>query len=151
MDVSEISELKCMGMGEFNSDDHYSTTVGKNRFSRNRVAFIANKRVWNTVLGCNLRKKLTEWSRFVSKANHSPSVIKVYATTNNAKEAEVEQSCENLHDILEITLEKKKKKEEEKKDVLLLIEDWNAKVASQEVPVITGKIGLEKKMKQGKG
>ena len=25
-----ISELKWMGMGEFNSDDHYTTTVGKN-------------------------------------------------------------------------------------------------------------------------
>ena len=25
-----ISELKWMGMGEFNSDDHYITTVGKN-------------------------------------------------------------------------------------------------------------------------
>ena len=24
-----ISELKWMGMGEFNSDDHYITTVGK--------------------------------------------------------------------------------------------------------------------------
>ena len=42
-------------------------------------------------------------------------MIKVYATTNNAKEAEVEQSCENLHDILEITLGKKKKKRRRKK------------------------------------
>ena len=45
MDISEISELKWMGMGEFNSDDHYSTTVGKNPFSRNRATFIVNKRV----------------------------------------------------------------------------------------------------------
>ena len=45
MDISEISELKWMGMGEFNSDDHYSTTVGKNLFRRNRVTFIVNKRV----------------------------------------------------------------------------------------------------------
>ena len=30
IDILEISELKWTGMGEFNSDDHISTTVGKN-------------------------------------------------------------------------------------------------------------------------
>ena len=31
VDILGISELKWMGMGKFNSDDHYiSTTVGKN-------------------------------------------------------------------------------------------------------------------------
>ena len=30
IDILGISELKWTGMGEFNSDDHYSTTVGKN-------------------------------------------------------------------------------------------------------------------------
>ena len=28
-DILAISELKCSGIGEFNSDDHYTTTVGK--------------------------------------------------------------------------------------------------------------------------
>ena len=30
IDILGISELKWSGMGEFNSDDHLSTTVGKN-------------------------------------------------------------------------------------------------------------------------
>ena len=30
IDILGISKLKWTGMGEFNSDDHYSTTVGKN-------------------------------------------------------------------------------------------------------------------------
>ena len=30
IDILAISELKSTGMGEFNSDDHYTTTVGKN-------------------------------------------------------------------------------------------------------------------------
>ena len=30
IDVLGISELKWTGMGEFNSDDHFTTTVGKN-------------------------------------------------------------------------------------------------------------------------
>ena len=51
----QILMMKWMGMGEFNSDDHYSTTVGKNPFRRNGVAIIINKRVQNPVLGCNLK------------------------------------------------------------------------------------------------
>ena len=34
-----------------------------------------------------------------------------------------------------------------KKDALFIIEDWNAKVGSQEVPGVTGKCGLEYKVK----
>ena len=30
VDILGISELKWIGMGEFNSDDHISTTVGRN-------------------------------------------------------------------------------------------------------------------------
>ena len=33
IDILGISELKWTGMGEFNSDDHYIYTVGKNRIS----------------------------------------------------------------------------------------------------------------------
>ena len=32
-----------------------------------------------------------------------------------------------------------------------VIVDWNAKVKSQEIPGVTGKFGLEYRMKQGKG
>ena len=30
IDILGVSELKWMGMGEFNTDDHISTTVGRN-------------------------------------------------------------------------------------------------------------------------
>ena len=50
-------------------------------------------------------------------------VIKVYAPTSNAEEAEVEQFYEDLQDILELTPQK---------DVLFITGDWNAKVGSQE-------------------
>ena len=43
--------------------------------------------------------KTTEWSLFISKANHSISVIQVYAPTSNTEEAEVE----DLQDLLELT------------------------------------------------
>ena len=60
-------------------------------------------------------------------------VIQVYALTSNAKEAEVEQFCEDIQDLLELT---------SKKDVLFILGDWNAKVGSQETPGATGKFGL---------
>ena len=57
----------------------------------------------------------------------------LYAPTSNTGEAEVEQFCEDLQDLLELT---------PKKDVLFIIGDWNAKVGSQEAPGVTGKFGL---------
>ena len=61
------------------------------------------------------------------------TVIQVYAPTNNAEEAEVEQFYKDLQDLVELT---------PKKDVLFIIGDWNAKVRSQEIPGVTGKFGL---------
>ena len=61
------------------------------------------------------------------------TVIQGYALSSNAEEAEVEQFCEDLQDLLELTA---------KTDVLFIIGDWNAKVGSQETPGVTGKFGL---------
>ena len=56
IDILEISELKWTGMGEFNSDDHYTYYYGQESLRRNGVALIVNKRVLNTVRGCSLKK-----------------------------------------------------------------------------------------------
>ena len=40
-----ISEPKWMGMGKFNSDDHYIYYCGQQSLRRNGVALIVNKRV----------------------------------------------------------------------------------------------------------
>ena len=61
------------------------------------------------------------------------TVIQAYAPTSNAEETEVEQFCEDLQDLLELTPQK---------DVLFILEDWNAKVGSQETSGVTGKFGL---------
>ena len=45
IDILGISELKCTGMGEFKSDDHYIYYRGQEPRRRNGVATIANKRV----------------------------------------------------------------------------------------------------------
>ena len=55
VDILGISELKWTGMGEFNSDDHYIYYCGKEYLRRNGVASMVNKRVRNSVIGCNLK------------------------------------------------------------------------------------------------
>ena len=55
IDILGISELKRTGMGEFNSDDHYVYYCGQESLRRNGIAITVNKRVQNTVFGCNLK------------------------------------------------------------------------------------------------
>ena len=45
VDILGISELKWTGMGEFNSDDHYTYYRGQESLRRNGVAIMVNKRV----------------------------------------------------------------------------------------------------------
>ena len=58
IDILGISELKWMGMGEFNSDDHYIYYCGQGSCRRNGVALIINRRVRYSVLGAT--SKMTE-------------------------------------------------------------------------------------------
>ena len=44
-DILEISELKWMGMGKFNSDDLYIHYCGQESLRRNGVALTVNRRV----------------------------------------------------------------------------------------------------------
>ena len=43
MTILGISELKWVGLGEFNSDDHYSYYCGQESHRRNGVALTINK------------------------------------------------------------------------------------------------------------
>ena len=83
---------------------------------------MVNKKVQNAVLGCNLKNDRITSVHFQGKP-FNITVIQAYAPTSNAEEAEVEWFSEDLQDLLELT---------PKKGVLFIIEDWNAKVGSQE-------------------
>ena len=96
-----------MGMGKFDSDDHYIYYHGPESLRRNGVALKVNERVWNAVLGCRLKNDIMVSVRFHGKP-FSITVIQVYAPSTNAKEAKVEWFYEDLQDLLELT----------KKDVL---------------------------------
>ena len=81
-----ISELKWIGVGEFNSHDHYIYYSGQESLRRNGVALMVNKRVRNAVLGCNLKNDRMISVHFKGKP-FNITVIQVYAPTRNAEEA----------------------------------------------------------------
>ena len=77
---------------------------------------MVNKRVWNAVLGYNLKNNRMISVHFQGKP-FNITAIQIYAPTSNAEEAEVEQFYEDLQDLLELTPQT---------DVLFNIGDWNA-------------------------
>ena len=68
-------------------------------------------------------------------------VIQVYVTMTNVQD-EVKWFYKDLQDLLELT---------PKIDVLFITEDWKAKVGSQRIPKVAGKLGLGVQDETGKG
>ena len=136
-----ISELKWTEMGEFNSGNHYIYYCGQESLRRNAVALRVNKGIQNAVLGCNIKNNRMILVHFQGKP-FDITVIQVHAPTTNAEKAEVDWPCKDLQDLLELT---------PRKDNLFIIGYWNAKVGSQEIPVVTGKFDLGIKNNAGKG
>ena len=100
---------------------------------------MANKRVRNGVLGCNLKNDRMISVHFQGKP-FNITAIQVYAPTTNAEEAEVEWFYENLQDFLELT---------PRKDILFIIGDWNANIGSRNT-WSNGNLALEYKTKQAR-
>ena len=88
INIFRISELKWMGMGECNSEDHYTYYCGQTSLRRNEVALIVNKRVQNAVLRCSLKNNRMTSVHFQGKSLNI-TAIRVYAPTTIAKEVEV--------------------------------------------------------------
>ena len=78
IDILGISELKWTGMGEFNSDDHYIYYCGQESLRQNGVTIMVNRRVQNSVLGCNLKNGRIISVHFQGKP-FNITVIQAYA------------------------------------------------------------------------
>ena len=101
IDILGISKLKWTGMGEFNSDDHYTYYCGQESLRRTGVAIIINKSEiqYSDAMSKNDRMISV---RFQGKP-FTITVIQVYAPTSNAEEAEVQWFYEDLQDFLQLT------------------------------------------------
>ena len=108
-----------------------STTEGRNPLE-DGVAIMVNKRVWNAVLGCNVKNDRMISVHFQGKPLNI-TVIQVYAPTSNTEEAEVERFYEDLHDLLGLTPPKR---------CPFHYRGLEWKVGSLETPGVTGKFGL---------
>ena len=74
INILGISELKWMGMGEFNSDAHYTYYCGQESLRRNGVALIVNRRVWND------RNDLSLFLRQNTQFHSNPSMPQLIMT-----------------------------------------------------------------------
>ena len=77
------SELKWMGMGECNSDDHYIYYCGQESLRRN---------------GCSLKNDKMILVHFQGKP-FDFTITQVHAPTTNVREAEVDEFYEDLQDL----------------------------------------------------
>ena len=141
INILGITELKWMGMGEFNLDDHYIYYCGQESLRRNGAALTVNKKFQKAILGYSLKNDRMISVHFQGKP-FNITVIQVYAPTTNAKDAEVEWFCEGLQDFLGLI---------PTKDVLFFKVDWNAELESQEIPGVTSRSGLGAQMNWSKG
>ena len=90
-----------MGMGEFNSGDHYIYYCEQESYTRNAVALIINKS-----LKFSNWVQPQKWQNDLHSFQGKPiniTVIQVYAQANDAKEAEVDQFYEYLQELLKPT------------------------------------------------
>ena len=83
-DILGISELKWTGVGKFNSDDHYIYYCGQKSLRRDGVGLTVNKRVRNTLLGCNLKNNRMISVHFQGKP-FNITLIQVYAPTTQCQ------------------------------------------------------------------
>ena len=121
INILGISELKWTGVGEFNSDGHFIYYCVQESLRRNGVSLIVNK---SPKLSTSVQYQ--KWQNNLCSIARQPfkiTVIQLYDSTTNAKEAEVEWFYEDLQDLLELT---------PKKIVLFIIGNWNTQVGSQE-------------------
>ena len=109
IDIQGINKLRWIGMGEFNSDDNYIYLCGQKSLRQIGVTITVNKRVWNVVLGCNLKN-----DRMISvhsKANHSISYL----------------LCWRSWSWMVLWRPTRPSRTNTQKDVFFNIGDWNAK------------------------
>ena len=126
-------------MGELNSDDHCINYCGQESHRRNGGEIIINKRILICTTWVQPPKRQNDLGSFQGKPL-SMTVIQVYAPTTDAKEAEADQSYEDLENLLELA---------PKRDALFISGDWCAKEGSQEIPRVTGKLGLGEQNEAG--
>ena len=101
INILGISGLKWMGIGKFNSDDHYIYYCGQESLRRNGVATHSQQKS----LRCSTWVQSQKWQDDLDLFPRQTiqQVIQVYAPITKVKQAEVDQFHEDLEDLLGLT------------------------------------------------
>ena len=132
IDILGINELKWTRMGEFNSNDHYIYYCEQESLRRNGVAIIVNKGVWNAVVWMQSQKRqndLCSFPRQTIQYHSNPSLCP-------------DQQWWRSWSWIVLWRPTRPSRTNTQKRCHFIIRDWNAKVGSQEIPGVTGKLGL---------
>ena len=117
-------------MGEFNSDDHYIYTVGKNLLEEMRSPHSQQKsRRCSTWVQLKRQKDLRLFARQTTQYQSNASLCPNHWSPRSWSRTVLWR----LQDLPELR---------PTKDVLFILGDWSATVRSQEIPGVTGKFGL---------
>ena len=96
IDILGIKELKWTGIGEFNSDAHYTTLYLRTRIPQKKWSgHHGQQKSPKCSTWCNLKNDRMISVRFQGKT-FNITVIRVYAPTTNAEEAEFQWSMEKV-------------------------------------------------------
>ena len=131
VNILGINKLKWIGMGEFNSDDHYIYYCGQESLRRNGVVIRVDERVQKAVLGCSLKNDRMISVHFQGKP-FNIMVIQPMPQPVTLKKLKLNRSMNTTRPSRTNT----------QKRCPFHIEDWNAKAESQETPGVIGKFGL---------
>ena len=85
INILGISELKWMGMGEFNSDDHFIYYCGQESLRRNGIALTVNERAWNTIIAYKLKNDRMISVHFQGKPFNIVLIQVYYSTIDTEK------------------------------------------------------------------
>ena len=126
-----ISKLKRVGTGKFNSDENYIYYYQQESLRKNGVALLVNKRFGNAVW-VQSQKWQNDFCSFPRQT------IQYYSNPSQC----LSHYCQRRSWTVLWWPTRPSRTKTKNKDVLFITGDWNAKVGSQEIPVVTDKFGL---------
>ena len=139
INILGISELNWMGMGEFNSDDHYIYYCGQESHRENGVAIRVNK-----------SPKCSTWVQSQKQKNDLCSFPRQTIQYHNNRSLCQNHWCWRSWSWMDLLRPTRPSRTNTKKRCPFHQKGLEGKVGSQEISVITDKFGLGVQMKQGK-
>ena len=137
INILGISELKWMGMGEFSSDNHYIYYCGQESHGRNGRALINKSQMQYLGAISKMMNSLSLFPDLTIQHHSNPSLF-------------INHWCQRSWSWPVLWSLTRPSRTNTIKNVLFIIGGWSTIVGRQKIPELTGRFGLEYKMKRAK-